>query len=269
MTESALEAERANCSALFAVPDLKIFDDLDENDIQYGSAHYLNGDISTDAVIPSNNVNSIRKSVEELKVPYACHSIFTFFKEEGKIPKIPIIPISNADFDKISGKTVTIDVKTNTDLAEIQTPACFFYGSTVQENIILVGSQMDAFGQGVKDAKAGLVIQKELIKSISEMRKGGWSNKRTIVFQIWPASLIGMIGAVEFHQEYRATVEQMAMAYLSLDQAVVGKDICLSRGSPLFNTIATFVAEEINWDDCPISTGKGRKIFLNMLYLHS
>jgi hypothetical protein len=153
-------------------------------------------------------------------------------------------------------------------LAEIQTPACFFFGSTVQENIILVGSQMDAFAQGVKDAKTGLVIQKELIKSISEMKKGGWSNKRTIVFPIWPATLLGMIGAVEFHQEYRATVEQMAMAYISLDQAVVGTDICLSRGSPLFNTIATFVAEEIDWQDCPISSGKGKVFSLKTLYLH-
>ena len=127
---------------------------------------------------------------------------------------------------------------------------------------------MDAFAQGVRDAKTGLVIQKELIKSIFEMKKGGWSNKRTIVFPIWPASLLGLIGTVEYHQEYRATVEQMAMAYLSLDQAVVGTDICLSRGSPLFNTIATFVAEEIDWQDCPISSGKGKEFSLKTLYLH-
>jgi hypothetical protein len=48
---------------------------LDENDTQYGSAHYLNGDISTDAVIPSNNVNTVRKTVEELKVARAFQSI--------------------------------------------------------------------------------------------------------------------------------------------------------------------------------------------------
>lgn len=75
VSELALEAERANCTGLFTVPDLKIFEDLDENDTQYGSAHYLNGDISTDAVIPSNNVNTVRKTVEELKVARAFQSI--------------------------------------------------------------------------------------------------------------------------------------------------------------------------------------------------
>ncbi|CAG5106228.1 Oidioi.mRNA.OKI2018_I69.chr1.g2748.t1.cds [Oikopleura dioica] len=250
VTELALEAESANCTGLFVVPDLSIFKDLDQNDAQYGSAHYVKGDISTDAVIPSNNVNNVRKTVEELK-------------EEGKIPKIPIVPLSNADFDKLSGKTVTIDVKMNTDLAEIQAPACFFFGSTVQENFIIVDSQMDAFAEGVKDAKSGLVIQNELIKAIYEMKMTGWSNKRTIVFQTWPTSLLGLIGSVEYHQEYRSTIEQLSNAYLSLDQAVLGKDICLSRGSPLFNTIATRLADEVDWDDCPISQGEDCTLLKN------
>ena len=264
VTELALEAESANCTGLFVVPDLSIFKDLDQNDAQYGSAHYLKGDISTDAVIPSNNVNNVRKTVEELKVnDFICWTLKEYIiQKEGKIPKIPIVPLSNADFDKLSGKTVTIDVKMNTDLAEIQAPACFFFGSTVQENFIIVDSQMDAFAEGVKDAKSGLVIQNELIKAIYEMKLTGWSNKRTIVFQTWPTSLLGLIGSVEYHQEYRSTIEQLSNAYLSLDQAVLGKDICLSRGSPLFNTIATRLADEVDWDDCPISQGEGKKFHL-------
>ncbi|XP_034412872.1 transferrin receptor protein 2 [Cyclopterus lumpus] len=106
-------------------------------------------------------------------------------------------------------------------------------GRVEPDHYIILGAQRDSLGPGAVTSGVGTAVLLELARTFSAMVKNGFSPRRSLLFVSWDAGDFGNVGATEWLEGYLSMLHLKAVAYFSLDQAVMGDDVLSAYTSPL------------------------------------
>ncbi|XP_073331956.1 transferrin receptor protein 2 isoform X3 [Pagrus major] len=106
-------------------------------------------------------------------------------------------------------------------------------GRVEPDQYIILGAQRDSLGPGAVKSGVGTAILLELARTFTVMVKKGFSPRRSLLFVSWDAGEFGNVGATEWLEGYLSMLHLKAVAYFSLDQAVMGDDVLSAYISPL------------------------------------
>ncbi|KAL7375707.1 hypothetical protein ABVT39_022251 [Epinephelus coioides] len=106
-------------------------------------------------------------------------------------------------------------------------------GRDEPDQYIILGAQRDSLGPGAVKSGVGTAILLELARTFSAMVKNGFSPRRSLLFVSWDGGDFGNVGATEWLEGYLSMLHLKAVAYFSLDQAVMGDDVLSAYSSPL------------------------------------
>ncbi|KAM9836769.1 transferrin receptor protein 2 [Aulostomus maculatus] len=106
-------------------------------------------------------------------------------------------------------------------------------GRVEPDQYIILGAQRDSLGPGAVKSGVGTAILLELARTFTAMVENGFSPRRSLLFVSWDAGDFGSVGATEWLEGYLSMLHLKAVAYFSLDQAVMGDDVLSAFTSPL------------------------------------
>lgn len=111
------------------------------------------------------------------------------------------------------------------------------------DRYVLLGNHRDAWTFGAVDPASGTAAMIELARAFGKMKQNhgtnkkkfysfstegkntgllGWRPRRSLVFCSWAAEEYGLIGSYEWVEEHAKVLATRAVAYINVDNAVVG-----------------------------------------------
>ncbi|MBN3301455.1 TFR2 protein, partial [Amia calva] len=110
-------------------------------------------------------------------------------------------------------------------------------GRVEPDQYVIIGAQRDSWGPGAAKSAVGTALLLELARTFSAMVQNGFQPRRSILFASWDAGDFGSVGATEWLEGYLTMLHLKAVAYFSLDQAVLGDDRLSVYTSPLLTSL--------------------------------
>lgn len=190
-------------------------------------------------------------------------------KEMTNVPRIPSIPISYGEAEKIlrrlagprvpdewqgglpfsyhigpGSAAVEMHVDMDEGLKPIYNVIARIKGSVEPEKLVILGNHRDAWTHGAVDPNSGTAAQLEMARGLAAALESGWTPKRTIILASWDAEEYGLVGSTEWAEEHAADLQKNAVAYLNCDAAVTGPNLTMS-GVPSLSAFAQQAAREI------------------------
>lgn len=124
------------------------------------------------------------------------------------------------------GGTVDVRVRLKTDLEYVERTIwnviTRIEGSEEPGRWVIMGNHRDAWTFGAVDPNSGTSAMLEAGRGFGHLLKQGWKPRRTIILCSWDAEEYGLIGSVEWAEEYADELRKNAVAYLNMDSAVSG-----------------------------------------------
>ncbi|CAF1148812.1 unnamed protein product [Rotaria sp. Silwood1] len=106
------------------------------------------------------------------------------------------------------------------------------------DRYVVIGNHRDAWSLGSLDPTSGTATLLEITRVLGEMHKNGFRPRRSLMFCSWGAEEYGLIGSVEYVEEYVKVLGARIVSYLNLDVAVDGFYKVDVKASPmLFDAI--------------------------------
>lgn len=90
-------------------------------------------------------------------------------------------------------------------------------GKEEPDRSVIIGNHRDAWTFGGLDPHSGSIAMLEAAKGIGMMLSARWRPRRNIVFASWDAEEYGLIGSVEWVEQYAEKLKQQVVAYLNVD----------------------------------------------------
>lgn len=116
---------------------------------------------------------------------------------------------------------------------------------THQDEVLVIGNHRDAWIiGGAADPNSGSAVLIEMAKAFNQLLQTGWQPRRTIILASWDAEEYGLLGSVEWFEEYVPWLTEAQVAYINLDVAVSGSVPALSA-TPDFHEIAIETAKKV------------------------
>jgi N-acetylated-alpha-linked acidic dipeptidase len=162
-------------------------------------------------------------------------------KDAKTITRIPVLPISYADalplLSALKGPIapeswrgalaityhvgpgparVHLKVTSNWDLKPLYNVIGVLHGADDSE-WVLRGNHHDAWVNGADDPIAGMAPMLEEARMLGELRRQGWTPKRSIVYCAWDGEEPGLLGSVEWVETHLRELQQHAVAYINSD----------------------------------------------------
>jgi N-acetylated-alpha-linked acidic dipeptidase len=194
-------------------------------------------------------------------------------EEARSLMKIPVIPISYADaqplLESLEGAVVPeawrgalpITYKFGPGTTPVRLALDFEWktrpiynviarmpGSALPDEWIIYGNHHDGWNNGAKDPVSGAAALLETARSLAELRKQGWTPKRTIIFALWDAEEFGLIGSTEWVEKHRDELARKTVAYINSDSN--GKGTLGAGGS---HPLEQFMREVLRDNKDPVS----------------
>lgn len=164
--------------------------------------------------------------------------------EGGNIPKIPSLPISWANAERlleeigdiylgsdsygrkrVSGKVSDTHVRlvnhVDTKITPIWNTMASIPGH-IKNEVVVIGCHRDAWVMGAADPTSGTISLHEIIRGFGALLRKGWKPLRTIVFASWDAEEYGLIGSTEWGEDFPSWIAEHVVAYLNVDVSVAG-----------------------------------------------
>jgi len=116
-------------------------------------------------------------------------------------------------------------------------------GSTYPDQWVVRGNHHDAWVNGAEDPLSGLGPMLEEARVLGELRKQGWSPKRTIVYCAWDGEEPALLGSTEWAETHAAELQQRAVAYINTDGN--GRGFLEAAGSHALEHFINDVARDI------------------------
>jgi N-acetylated-alpha-linked acidic dipeptidase len=189
-------------------------------------------------------------------------------KDVQTLTKIPVLPISYADAQpllaSLTGAVVPADwrgglpityrfgpgagrahlkLAFNWDQKPLYDVIARLRGSTFPDQWVLRGNHHDAWVNGAQDPVSGLAAMLEEARGLGELRKRGWTPKRTIVYCAWDGEEPALLGSTEWAETHAAELQQHAVAYLNSDDN--GRGFLEVEGSHALEHFINEVARDI------------------------
>ncbi|KAG7447447.1 Zn-dependent exopeptidase [Guyanagaster necrorhizus] len=184
------------------------------------------------------------------------------------IPKIPSLPISwhNAqrlleEIDdgvnprltgKLSSSTIKLVNHVDTKVTPIWNAMAAIPGH-IRDEVVLVACHRDAWVLGAADPVSGTVALTEVIRGYGELLRNGWKPLRTVVFASWDAEEYGLIGSVEYGEDFSSWIAKHVVAYINVDVSSSGSSWNVA-GSPALAPLIKRTALDIPHPTIPGKT---------------
>lgn len=84
----------------------------------------------------------------------------------------------------------------------------------------------------------------ELARVFGLLMEQGWKPRRTIILASWDAQTYGVVGSTEWVEDHKDWLDDEAIAYLNIDQAVTGHHFS-AQASPLLYQLLYQVTDEV------------------------
>ena len=105
----------------------------------------------------------------------------------------------------------------NWDLKPLYDVIARLKGSTFPDQWVIRGNHHDGWVNGAEDPGSGMSAMLEEARALGELRKQGWTPKRTIVFTAWDGEEPALLGSTEWAETHAAELRQKAVVYLNSD----------------------------------------------------
>jgi N-acetylated-alpha-linked acidic dipeptidase len=163
-------------------------------------------------------------------------------KDAKTITKIPVLPISWGDalplLSALQGPVapegwrgalpityhvgpgpakVHLKVASNWDLKPVNDVIATMRGSDAADEWVVRGNHFDAWVNGADDPISGMVAVLEEGRVLGELRKQGWTPKRTIILCAWDGEEPGLLGSTEWVETHSDELQKHAVAYINSD----------------------------------------------------
>ncbi|XP_022779944.1 N-acetylated-alpha-linked acidic dipeptidase 2-like [Stylophora pistillata] len=144
-------------------------------------------------------------------------------------------------------KTLTLRVEVNNSLETktIYNVIGQIRGTVEPDRYVLMGNHRDAWVFGAADPVSGTAVLMELSRGLGKLIGKGWRPRRTIMLCSWDAEESGAVGSTEWVEENAQILQNRAVAYLNIDQAVNGNFSLNVDASPLLKQLAVRLTKEI------------------------
>ncbi|TMS39581.1 hypothetical protein L596_006081 [Steinernema carpocapsae] len=117
-----------------------------------------------------------------------------------------------------SGVQVKIEVHAKLETSTIRNFVGYIRGSEEPDKYVMLGNHYDAWVYGSVDPMSGTAVLAEVARSIVQtMKEQNWKPKRTLMFCGWDGEEQGMIGSVEFVEEFVNQLQDRTVVYLNVD----------------------------------------------------
>jgi len=127
-------------------------------------------------------------------------------------------------------------------------------GSTYPDQWVVRGNHHDAWVNGAEDPLSGLGPMLEEARVLGELRKQGWSPKRTIVYCAWDGEEPALLGSTEWAETHATELQQHAVAYLNSDGN--GRGFLQAEGSHALEHFINDVARDITDPETQLTVWK-------------
>ncbi|CAF0961048.1 unnamed protein product [Rotaria magnacalcarata] len=216
---------------------------------QRGSAYTGNGDPLT-PIYPStdympklheDSVNSLPR-IPSQPIGYGEAQVILKYLGGNEVPANWRGTLSNVTY-RYGGEllnTSSIEVKSFNRLERKDTYNVIgiMKGEIEPDRYIVIGNHRDAWSLGSVDPTSGTATMLEITRVLGEMHKNGFRPRRSLMFCSWGAEEYGLIGSIEYIQEYVKVLGARIVSYMNLDIAVNGAYYVNIKSSPvLFDAI--------------------------------
>jgi N-acetylated-alpha-linked acidic dipeptidase len=206
----------------------------------------------------------------------------TPINESPVLTKIPVLPISYGDAQPLMAAMggpmapeawrgalpipyrlgagpakVHLKVAFNWDTKPLYNVIAKIPGSTFPDEWIVRGNHHDAWVNGANDPVSGMSPELEEARALGELRKQGWTPKRTIVYASWDGEEPGLLGSTEWVETHLKDLREHAVAYLNTDGN--GRGFLNMSGSHSLERFLNGVARDVSDPETGISIWKRRQ----------
>ena len=150
--------------------------------------------------------------------------------------------------------TVHMTLSFNWTITPLYNVVARLQGSTYPDEWVLRGNHHDAWVNGAEDPVSGIATELEEARALGELKRRGWSPKRTIVYLAWDGEEQALLGSTEWVEAHRGQLEKHAVAYLNTDG--YGRGFLEIGGSHSLETFANDVARSIEDPQAGVSVWK-------------
>ncbi|CAN5269463.1 transferrin receptor-like dimerization domain-containing protein [soil metagenome] len=221
-----------------------------------------------DPLTPGEGATADAKRLDRLKAP--------------NLLKIPVLPISYHDATPLlkaldgpvvpddwhgglpfayhigPGKTkVHLKVSFNWDMVDCYDVIAKIQGAKFPDQWVLRGNHQDAWVNGAADPVSGLAALLEEAKAIGEMKAGGWSPDRTLIYCVWDGEEPGLLGSTEWVEAHEKELQEKAVVYINTDGN--GRGFLYASGSHALEPLMDGIAKDISDPQTNVSVFERRK----------
>ena len=108
---------------------------------------------------------------------------------------------------------------------------------------VIRGNHHDAWVNGAEDPVSGMSAVLEEARALGELRRQGWSPKRTIVYCAWDGEEPALLGSTEWAETHGDDLQKHAVAYVNSDDS--GRGFLQAEGSHALEHFINDVARDI------------------------
>jgi N-acetylated-alpha-linked acidic dipeptidase len=203
-------------------------------------------------------------------------------KAAPTITKIPVLPISYGDAQPLLAAmtgpnapdtfrgglpityrlgpgpaTVHLKVTSNWDRKPVYNVIARIRGSVYPDEWIIRGNHHDAWVNGADDPLSGLSPELEEARAFGELRKQGWTPKRTIIYAAWDGEEPALLGSTEWVESHFEELQRHAVVYINSDGN--GRGYLNMGGSHSLEHFINDVARDIKDPESGLTAWKRRQ----------
>jgi N-acetylated-alpha-linked acidic dipeptidase len=112
---------------------------------------------------------------------------------------------------------VHLKVASNWDMKPVNDVIATMRGSDAADEWVVRGNHFDAWVNGADDPISGMVAVLEEGRVLGDLRKQGWTPKRTIILCAWDGEEPGLLGSTEWVETHSEELQKHAVAYINSD----------------------------------------------------
>jgi N-acetylated-alpha-linked acidic dipeptidase len=127
-------------------------------------------------------------------------------------------------------------------------------GGTYPDEWILRGNHHDAWVNGAWDPVSGMASMLEEARALGDLRKRGWTPKRTIVYTAWDGEEPMLLGSSEWVEQHEAELGKHAVLYVNSDSN--GRGYLDADGSHTLEKFVNALARDVEDPEAKVSVWK-------------
>lgn len=132
-------------------------------------------------------------------------------------------------------------------------------GIELPDEWVIRGNHHDAWVFGADDPVSGTVAVMEEARAVSELAKGGWRPRRTIVYALWDGEEPGLLGSTEWVEAHADELGANAAVYVNSDNN--GRGFLRAQGSHSLERLVGEVARDVTDSETKLPVGERLRAF--------